>query len=76
MSAQPIEERMTHLEGAYEQTSKRLDSIDRRLDGIDRRLDALDRKIEGNFKALLSWMMGQTAIILAAIAAAAFALHR
>jgi hypothetical protein len=52
----PLEVRMAHLEGAYEQTSQRLaaidlrfDAIDRRFDAVDRRFNALDRKIDERF---------------------------
>ncbi len=38
------EERMSRLEGAYEQVDRRLDAIDRRLDGIDKRFDVVDRR--------------------------------
>jgi hypothetical protein len=44
MSAQPLEIRMAHLEGAYEQ-------INERLRGIDGRLLALDQKIDSRFDA-------------------------
>ena len=39
MSAQPLDVRMAHLEGAYEQVVKRLESIDHRLDTLDRKID-------------------------------------
>jgi hypothetical protein len=52
MSAQPLEIRMAHLEGAYEQISKRLNGIDSRLTGIDGRLTALDQKIDIKFETL------------------------
>ena len=45
MSAQPIEIRMAHLEGAYEQISER-------LRGIDGRLTVLDQKIDSRFDTL------------------------
>lgn len=37
---------MAHLEGAYEQTSRRPAAIDLRFDAIDRRFDAVDRKFD------------------------------
>ena len=83
MTAQPWETPIARLEGAFEQVGKRLDSIDRRLDGIDRRFesvdrrfDGVDRKIDENFRATIGWMLGQTAILLAALAAVAYTLHR
>jgi hypothetical protein len=58
MPASPIEVRMAHLEGAYEQVSQRLTSIDLRLDGLDRKIDlfrdSLDAKIDKRFM----WTVG------------------
>ncbi|MHB8146172.1 MAG: hypothetical protein ACYDGM_02770 [Vulcanimicrobiaceae bacterium] len=89
MTAQPWETPIARLEGAFEQVSKRLDSIDRRLDGVDKRFDSMDRrfdsmdrrfsgmdrKIDENFRATIGWMLGQTAVLLAALAAIAYTLH-
>ena len=75
MSAQPIEIRMAHLEGAYEQISERLHGIDGRLTAldqkIDNRFDTLDRKMDGRFEALdkkltgilVAWLGSTVAII-------------
>lgn len=41
------EQRVSRLEGAYEQVDSRLDSVDRRLDSMDRRLDSMDQSING-----------------------------
>ena len=53
---QLMETRMSRLEGAYEQTADRLNSMDGRLssiDGkIDTRYDALDHKIDTRYGAL------------------------
>ena len=90
MTAQPWEVPIARLQGAFEQLGKRLESMDRRLDSMDRRLDGMDRrldsmdhrlggmdqKIDGNFRATIGWMVGQTAVLLAALAAVAFTLHR
>ena len=46
MPIDPLESRMAHLEGAFEQVSGRLDGIDRRLDSVDRRLDSMDRRLD------------------------------
>jgi uncharacterized coiled-coil protein SlyX len=55
----PLEIRMAHLEGAYEQVNLRLasmdgrlDSLDRRMDSLDRRMDSLGRKVDQFFTAL------------------------
>ena len=75
MSAQPIEIRMAHLEGAYEQISERLGGIDGRLTAIDQtidgRLTALDQKIDSRFDTLdkklsgmlIAWLGSTVAII-------------
>lgn len=56
MSAQPLEIRMAHLEGAYEQISERLRGIEGRLTGLDQkidsRFDSLDQKIDSRFGSL------------------------
>ena len=39
------EQRVSRLEGAYEQVDSRLDSMDRRLDSVDRRLDSMDQSM-------------------------------
>lgn len=64
----PLEVRMAHLEGAYEQTSQRLaaidlrfDAVDRRFDSIDRRFDAVDRKfavLEERVDQRFLWTIG------------------
>ncbi len=81
--AMPLPERVSRLEGAYEQVADRLNGIDVRLAALDQkadlRFDTLDKKIDVKFtsglKLGLSLMLGQTTVILGAIAAAAFALH-
>jgi tetrahydromethanopterin S-methyltransferase subunit G len=63
----------------------RLESIEQRFDGrfgqvdgrfaqIDSRFARLEQRVDSNLKTIISWMLGQTAVILAALAAAA--LHR
>jgi hypothetical protein len=69
MSAQPLELRMAHLEGAFGQLDKRIDALDRRLEN---RFESLDRKIDDVRDALnakfdtkidgLQWRM--TALII------------
>ena len=65
---------MGRLEGAYEQISKRLDSIDVRLDRLDaksdRKFDGVDLKFEGvyrKFDAVRSEMTTQFRSIVALI---------
>lgn len=81
-----LEASVEHLNGAYEQIDKRLGDlrsdvnagfsrVDQRFEAIDRRLDTQDRKIDGNLKTIIGWMLGQTAVIVGAIATVAFALR-
>jgi hypothetical protein len=60
---------MARLEGAYEQVSQRLMSIDLRLDGLDRKIDlfrdvldkkidALDAKIDAKIDQRFMWTVG------------------
>lgn len=65
MSATPIDSRLAHLEGAYDQISDRLNSIDRRFDGVERKLDDLSRGTERIRDVLVArmdrrflWLMG------------------
>ena len=41
MHVHPLEPRLAHLEGAYDQINERLGGIDRRLGGIDQRFNWL-----------------------------------
>lgn len=86
MSAQPLDIRLSaleasveHLNGAYEQIDKRLGDLRTDMTGgfarIDQRFEALDRKIDGNFKTVVGYMLGQTAVIIGAVASVAFALR-
>lgn len=54
MSAQPLEARLAHLEGAFVQVGERLNSIDRRLDSMDQRFGRLEQALDARF----SWLMG------------------
>jgi hypothetical protein len=69
MSAQPLEIRMAHLEGAYEQVSQRLNGIESRLTGFEQRVEQrftqLDESFDRRFDALSEkidqrslWLMG------------------
>jgi hypothetical protein len=79
MSAQPLDVRLSALEASvdrrFDAVDRRFDTIDRRFDTIDRRFDTIDRKIDGNLKTIIGWMLGQTAVIVGALAAVAFALR-
>jgi hypothetical protein len=61
MTAQPLEIRMAHLEGAYEQVSHRLNGIDLRLNAIDSRLAAFETRMDRRFAAMdqkFLWVIG------------------
>lgn len=61
MSAHPMEVRLAHLEGAYEQISHRLNGIDGRLDGIGSRLDSMDHRFDALSEKIdqrALWLMG------------------
>jgi predicted nuclease with TOPRIM domain len=84
VSAEPLEARMARLEGAYEQIADRLNGIDHRIGAFEQKVDArfgqvdlrlleLERKIESNLRTMITWMLGQTAVIIGSMAA--LALH-
>ncbi|MGH7660481.1 MAG: hypothetical protein ACRENA_06155 [Vulcanimicrobiaceae bacterium] len=67
MSAQPLEIRMAHLEGAYEQISERLRGIDGRLLALDQKMDSLARKIDGSQWRMVSLVVGTWITLMLAI---------
>ncbi len=82
MSAQPLEIQMARLEGAYVQIADRLTSVDHRIEGFEQRVDARFAQVDARFERLekkidshIGWMLGQTAVLLGALAVVAFALH-
>lgn len=44
MHAHPLEARIAHVEGAFDQVNERLGSIERRLDAIDTRFNHVDSR--------------------------------
>ena len=61
VTGEPLEIRMAHLEGAYEQVSQRLNGIDLRLNGIDSRLVAFETRMDQRFAAMdqkFLWVIG------------------
>jgi hypothetical protein len=50
MHAHPLEARIAHVEGAFNQVNERLGSIERRLDSIDARFNHVD--------ARFNWLTG------------------
>jgi tetrahydromethanopterin S-methyltransferase subunit G len=75
MSAHPLDIRMAHLEGAYEQVSKRLDGIDRRLDSIEQRMDKRFSSLEGKIDRQFLWVVGLLVVSIILPIADRFATH-
>jgi tetrahydromethanopterin S-methyltransferase subunit G len=48
--AHPLDARIAHLEGAFDQVNERLGSIDRRFDSFEQRFDQVDRRF--------NWVIG------------------
>jgi hypothetical protein len=64
MHAHPLEPRIAHLEGVFEQTNERLGSIDRRLDGMDQRFNWVIGTVLGTWITVVAM---QVATVLAVI---------
>ncbi len=48
-------------------------AMDLRFDSLR---DGLNAKIDGTLRTMISWMIAQTAVIVGALAAVAYALHK
>lgn len=57
MHAHPLEARMAHVEGAFNQVNERLGSIDRRLDSMDSRFAGLDHRLDA-MDVRFNWVIG------------------
>jgi hypothetical protein len=64
MHAHPLEARMAHFEGAFNQANERLGSIDRRLDGLDVRFNWLIGTIVGAWVTMISAQIATMLTIL------------
>ena len=51
-----VEERLSRLEGSYEQISERLNDLNQIVQGVDRKVDALRSDIDARFDSLRSDM--------------------
>jgi tetrahydromethanopterin S-methyltransferase subunit G len=71
MAVDMLVPRIAHLEGAYEQIDKRLDSMEHRMDSIDYRLTSLDQKLDRYFL----WMLGLLVVSILLPMASRFAGH-
>lgn len=64
MHAHPLEARIAHVEGAFEQVNERLGSIDRRLDAMDTRFNHIEGRfglIDARFNRVdsrFNWLIG------------------
>jgi len=82
MSAQPLDARIAHLEGAFDQVAERLNSIDRRLDSsfaqidvrfaqletwFDSRLGRIEQVLESRFMWLIGLMLGTWVTLMLAV---------
>jgi uncharacterized protein YukE len=84
-----IDHRFEMIDHRFEMIDHRFEMIDRRFETIDRRFEAMDQRFAGNdgrfqsvedrlernLKTMISWMLGQTAVIIGAIAGVAVALR-
>ena len=52
-----MEERVSRLEGAYEQLDQRLVDIQASLQRIDARIDRLEAKVDAQFRTLMAVMV-------------------
>jgi tetrahydromethanopterin S-methyltransferase subunit G len=55
--AHPLEARIAHVEGSFEQVNERLGSIERRLDAIDARFNHVDARFT-HVDARFNWLIG------------------
>lgn len=57
MHAHPLEARIAHVEGAFDQVNERLGSIERRLDTIDVRFNQVDARFN-HVDSRFNWLTG------------------
>lgn len=57
MYAHPLEARIAHVEGAFDQVNERLGSIERRLDTIDVRFNQVDARFN-HVDSRFNWLTG------------------
>ena len=69
-----LEERVSRLEGAYEQVGSRLDSLDNRLIEVNQSVSALREEMNSRMNTLLTVVIGSWATLVVGIIAALIAL--
>ena len=57
MHAHPLEARIAHVEGAFEQVNVRLGGIERRLDSVDLRFNQLEARFN-HVDSRFNWLTG------------------
>ena len=68
------EERISRLEGAYEQVDRRLDSIDSRLSDLNQSISELRAETNSRFNTLLTVVIGSWITLVVGIIAGLIAL--
>ena len=68
------EERISRLEGAYEQVDRRLDSIDTRLSDLNQSISDLRAETNSRFNTLLTVVIGSWITLVVGIIAGLIAL--
>ena len=61
MSAQPLEARLAHLEGAFLQVDRRLESFERAVDSRFSHIESRFNLVEGRFSIIdqrFNWLIG------------------
>lgn len=58
MSAQPLDARLAHLEGAFLQVDRRLDSLERTMDSRFNQIDSRFNQMESRFESRFNWLFG------------------
>ena len=66
------EQRISRLEGAYEQVDAQLADINNRLDSMSNRIDGMEAKFDARFNTQLMLTVGSWVTIMAAIIAVFF----
>ena len=58
MSAQPFEARLAHLEGAFVQMDRRIETLERAVIEGFKRVDARFDQLESRFESRFNWLIG------------------
>ena len=66
------QERISRLEGAYEQVDARLADLSNRMDSMSNRIDSLEAKFDARFNTQLVLTVGSWVTLMAAIIAVLF----